>query len=275
MSTLADMPQREVWFESAGTRLFALEVGQLDSPRPIVFMHGGLADHRAAMLYVGPLLAAHRVILPDLRGAGRSVYADALTWQQLADDISALLAHLAIERAAIGGSSMGSGVALRFALSHPQRTLGLLLTAPVFAGAERGLSPAQAEAMRGMGEAGQVALERGVEALVPLYSRLPVVVRDRAVDMLLSFDAASVATTTRLLASGSQPFDSTDELAQLDAPALVVPGTDAEHPIEVAELYQQHIKRSQLADPAAPDLSTTITTFCAALPWPSCTENPA
>jgi len=269
MSTIAEVSQREVWYESAGTRLYALEVGQLDSPRPIVFMHGGLADHRAAMLYVGPLLAAHRVIIPDLRGAGRSVYAGALSWQQLADDLSALLTHLGIERAAIGGSSMGSGVALRFALSHPQRTLGLLLTAPVFAGSELGLSPAQAEAMRAMGEAGQLALERGVEALIPLYGRLPVVVRDRAVDMLRSFDAASVATTTRLLASGNQPFGSSGELAGLDVPALIIPGTDAEHPVAVAELYQQHIKRSQLADAAAPDLPIAIADFCSALPWPT------
>ena len=268
MSTFAEMPQREVWFESAGTRLYALEVGQLDSPRPIVFMHGGLADHRAAMLYVGPLLAAHRVIVPDLRGAGRSVYAGALSWQQLADDLGALLAHLGIKRAAFGGSSMGSGAALRFALSHPERTLGLLLTAPVFSGTDRGLSPAQAEAMRGMGEAGQLALERGVEALIPLYDKLPVVVRDRAIEMLKSFDAASVATTTRLLASGKQPFDSATELSKLTVPALIIPGTDPEHPVEVAELYKQHIEHAQLADPTNPGLPNIIANFCASLPWP-------
>jgi len=268
MSTFTATSEREVWFERAGTRLYALEVGQLDSTKPIVFMHGGLADHRAAMLYVGPLLAAHRVIVPDLRGAGRSVFAGALSWQQLADDLDALLAHLGIERAAIGGSSMGSGVALRFALSHPERTAGLLLTAPVFAGTDRGLSPAQAEAMRGMGEAGQIALERGVEALIPLYNRLPVVVRERAVEMLKSFDAASVATTTRLLASGKQPFDSAAELSKLTVPALVIAGTDAEHPVEVAELYKNHIQHAQLADPADADLPNIIASFCASLPWP-------
>ena len=272
MSTFAATPEREVWYESGGTRLFALEVGQLDSPRPVVFMHGGLADHRAAMLYVGPLLAAHRVILPDLRGAGRSVYGEELSWQQLADDLHALLAHLQLESAAIGGSSMGSGVALRFALSHPARTLGLLLTAPVFAGAERGLSTAQAEAMRAMGQAGEIALTDGVEALVPLYNRLPVVVRERAVEMLRSFDAASVAATTRLLASGKQPFDSADELAKLSAPALVIAGTDAEHPIDVAELYAKYLQHAQLADPADPELSTVIANFCRALPWSAATE---
>jgi pimeloyl-ACP methyl ester carboxylesterase len=267
MSTFDETPQREVWFESNGIRLYALEVGQLDSDRPIVFMHGGLADHRAAMLSVGPLLAAQRVILPDLRGAGRSVFAGELSWQQLASDLGALLSHLGIERAAIGGSSMGSGVALRFALSHPERTVGLLLTAPVYSGADRGLSAAQAEAMRAMGEAGQIALERGVEALIPLYGQLPVAIRDRAIEMLRSFDAASVATTTRLLASGAQPFSSASELDTLTTPALIIQGTDAEHPVEVAELYAQHIPEAQLANPTDPALPIIIASFAAGLPW--------
>ena len=162
---------------------------------------------------------------------------------------------------------MGSGVALRFALSHPERTLGLFLTAPVYAGTERGLSQAQAEAMRAMGEAGQVALERGVEALIPLYGRLPIAVRTRATEMLRSFDAASVATTTRLLASGQQPFDATTNLTTIQAPALIIPGTDPEHHTDVAQLYSQHLQQAQLEDPTNPNLPTTITTFAAALPW--------
>jgi pimeloyl-ACP methyl ester carboxylesterase len=232
-----------------------------------VFLHGGLADHRAAMLNVGPLLAAQRVFLPDLRGAGRSHFASELSWQMLADDLDAWLTQLALDRAAIGGSSMGSGVALRFALDHPERTLGLLLTAPVFRGAELGLSEAQTTAMRGMGEAGRIALERGVEALIPLYGRLPVVVRERAIEMLCSFDAASVASTTRLLASGAQPFHSVTELAALNMPALIIPGTDAEHPLDVAELYREHMPHAQLAHPADPELSSLIARFCSKLPW--------
>jgi hypothetical protein len=34
--------RKEIWFESDGTRLFALELGR---GAPIVFVHGGLADH--------------------------------------------------------------------------------------------------------------------------------------------------------------------------------------------------------------------------------------
>lgn len=66
--------QREIWFESNdGVRLFAHEAGA-DGPA-ILFVHGGLADHRAALFRVGALATSHRLVLPDLRGSGRSIHA--------------------------------------------------------------------------------------------------------------------------------------------------------------------------------------------------------
>lgn len=255
----------EIWFENRGTRLFAIEMGNKNA-HPVVFLHGGLADHRAALLNAAPLTAAYRVIMPDLRGSGRSVYREELSWQALADDLIALLDHLGIDAAAVGGSSMGSAVALRAALIHPQRVLGLLLVAPVFPGSDRGLSHAQDAAMRAIGESGQTALAHGVEALTPLYGRLPESIRERAIAMLRDFDAASLAATTRLLASEVQPFESISELAQITVPTLVVPGTDAEHPADVAELYAQHLPHARLAQPG-PELPADMTRFCAGLPW--------
>lgn len=257
--------QTEIWFESHGTRLHAIEMGDKHGD-PVVFLHGGLADHRAALLNASPLTAAYRVILPDLRGSGRSVYREELSWQALADDLLALLDHLGIESAAVGGSSMGSAVALRFALSHPERVLGLLLVSAVYPGSDRGLSQAQEAAMRAIGESGQTALEHGLDALIPLYGRLPEPIRERAVAMLRDFDAASLAATTRLLASNVQPFETITELAQISVPTLVVPGTDAEHPAEVAELYAQHLPHARLAQPG-PELAAALTSFCEALPW--------
>src|SRR5688572_15649936 len=85
---------REIQFECDGTRLFAVETGQ--GP-PVVFIHGGLADHRAALFRLAPLAATHRLITPDLRGSGRSHYGGELSWDRLADDLAALLTHLEIE----------------------------------------------------------------------------------------------------------------------------------------------------------------------------------
>lgn len=251
--------RREVWFESDGARLFALDVGE---GRPIVFIHGGLADHRAALFRVGPLAGSYRVIAPDLRGSGRSVHSGPLSWDQLADDVARLLDHLGIERAIIGGTSMGSAVALRFALRHPRRTRALVVMSPVYPGADRELAEASSAAMRVMAEAGQRALEHGVEALRPLFESLPAPIRDVAIQMMLGFDAASVAATTRFLASNAQPMATVSELAAIDVPVLLVPGTDPQHPAELAELYARHLRHPLVVDSTSPDLMERVVKFC-------------
>jgi 3-oxoadipate enol-lactonase len=253
----------EIWFESAGTRLYAVELGR---GSPIVFLHGGLADHRSTLFRLGALAASHHLLAPDLRGSGRSIYSGALAWDQLADDLRALLQHRGIERAVIGGTSMGSAVALRFALRHPSLTAGLVLISPVYPGADRGLTEASTAAMQAMALAGQRALETGIEALLPLYDRLPEPLRARALEMARGFDPASVTATTRFLAAGVQPIGRADDLASIAAPALLVPGTDAEHPAEIAELYARHLPRAVTVGAADPALLKRIAELARDLP---------
>lgn len=248
---------REIWFDSAGVRLYAVEQGRGPA---VVFLHGGLADHQASRFRLDGLAGSHRLITPDVRGAGRSIHAGALDWDMLADDVVALLLHLGLPHAVVGGSSAGSAVALRLALRHPSRVAALVLVSPVFAGRTHGLAPAQRLAFDRMHEAGQRALTEGIEAILPLYQTLPPPIRDAAVAMARRFDPASVAATTRLLASGAQPIEHLGELAALSMPTLVVPGTDPEHPAELAERYAEAIPRAVLGDPAA-DLAVTVAAF--------------
>src|SRR3990172_11480668 len=49
------------------------------------------------------------------------------TWEAHARDMRGLLDHLGIERAVVGGGSMGAGVSLTFALAWPERVEKLLL----------------------------------------------------------------------------------------------------------------------------------------------------
>lgn len=232
------METHEFFLEHEGARLFVAARG---GGRPLIFFHGGLADHRAALVMVGSLADRFRVITPDLRGSGRSRDGRPLTWDRLADDVAALCDHLGLARAWVGGVSMGSGVALRFALRHPRRVARLALVWPAFAGAARGYDAAQEVAMRAIAAHAERALVEGVDALAPLFAALPPELRARALAMAASFDVASVAATARLLASGDQPFAEPRELAQIAAPVLVVPGVDATHPAELAALYAEHL----------------------------------
>lgn len=248
----------EHWFESEG--LYAVERGH---GQPIVFLHGGLADHRAAVHAVGQLGASFRLITPDLRGSGRSIDAGPLTWDRLADGVATVLERLGLERVVIGGTSAGSAVALRFALRRPELCAALVLVSPLYPGAELGLDEAPRLAMQVMDAHAQRALVDGVEALFPLFERLPEPLRERALAMVASFDLASVAATTRLLASGQQPFASLAELQRIELPTLVVPGEDPQHPAAVASLYAAHIPDCRTG--ALAQLPEAIARFCSEL----------
>ncbi len=252
---------RQFHYPSAGAQLFAVELGE---GRPFIFLHGGLADHQASTIRLGALATSHRLIAPDLRGAGRSHHAGPLTWDLLADDLLALMQHLHLERAVVGGISAGSAVALRLALRAPDRVTALVLVSPVFPGGAEGLSDAQRLAMERMRAAGERALAEGIEALDPLYAALPAPIRELARAMARRFDPASVAATTRFLAEGAQPFERLEQLAALSMPVLVVPGTDPEHPAELAARYARTIPRAVLGDPD--DLAAAVDAFLRATP---------
>ncbi|MEU9038410.1 alpha/beta fold hydrolase [Streptomyces sp. NPDC048352] len=72
--------------------------------------------------------AGYRVIAPDLRGYGENPASGEQTLlADFADDLAALLAHLGIEQAVVGGVSMGGQIALELRLRHPGLVRALVL----------------------------------------------------------------------------------------------------------------------------------------------------
>lgn len=250
---------REFWFESGGVTLFAVEDGEGDV---IVMLHGGMANHLAALPFIAPLSAKHRVIAPDLRGSGKSRSGAALTFDQLADDVAALLDHIGVRRAVVGGASGGSGVALHFAIRHPDRASGLVLVMPVYAGEERGYTDGQKAAFAAMDAVASRALEEGVQVLRPLYANLPPNVREKALAMIEEFDPASVVATSHFIASGAQPFASMADLKSLAVPVLLVRGDDPIHPAEVSDLYAANLPNCRVIQASPADVAAAISAFC-------------
>lgn len=250
---------RDIWIQDRSVRLFAREDGE--GP-PLVFLHGGLADHRAVWPIVGSLVDDLRVITPDVRGSGRSWSGESLTFDTLADDVARLLDHLDLEDCVVGGVSSGSGVVVRFALRHPERTRGLAVLYPVYAGAEVGYTEEQVAAFTAMDAVAGRALAEGIEVLRPLYfGHLPPEVAERAWALASEFDPASVVATSRFVASGAQPFETARELGQIEAPTLLVRGNDPQHPASVSALYQDRIPNCIVA-PAETEPAAAILEFC-------------
>jgi pimeloyl-ACP methyl ester carboxylesterase len=94
-----------------------------------LLIHGWQAT---ADLNFHPLFASlgqsHRVIAPDLRGHGRSLYPEEpFTLEDAADDLAALLVDLGIESATLVGYSIGTAVAQTMAHRHPGLVAGMVL----------------------------------------------------------------------------------------------------------------------------------------------------
>lgn len=88
--------------------------------------------------------AGYRVIAPDLRGFGESSISDgAVAMETYADDMIGLLDRLGIERAVVGGMSMGGYVLMNLLERYPDR-----VPAAVFIVTKAGADDAAAKAKR-------------------------------------------------------------------------------------------------------------------------------
>lgn len=98
------------------------------SGAPLVLLHGGMLTIDLNFASLIPTLAqTHTVIGVEMQGHGRTANIDReITYPNLASDVVALLDHLGIERAAVLGHSMGGGVALELAVSHPDRVSAIV-----------------------------------------------------------------------------------------------------------------------------------------------------
>src|SRR5918996_1555585 len=97
-------------------------------PDPIVCLHGITAQHRAfnaAARYLEPSLGLVGV---DLRGRGDSDKPESgYSLEAHAADVVRVLDHLGLQRAVLAGHSMGGLVALKTALTFPERVRALVL----------------------------------------------------------------------------------------------------------------------------------------------------
>lgn len=86
-------------------------------------------DHTPWLLAQAPVFSQrYRFLTYDRRGTGRSS-SPAGEWSaaDLASDLAAFLDALAIDRAIVGGSSLGGVVTAQFAVDHPGRALALVI----------------------------------------------------------------------------------------------------------------------------------------------------
>lgn len=102
--------------------------------QPLVLLHGALSAIGTSFGKLLPDLAKERqVIAVEMQGHGHTADIDRpLRYEQLADDIAALLTQLGLEQADLFGWSLGAGVALQTAIRHPQVVRKLVLASVTY-----------------------------------------------------------------------------------------------------------------------------------------------
>ncbi|MGW1741524.1 alpha/beta fold hydrolase [Nocardia sp. NPDC001965] len=212
-----------------GHRLHAETRG--DGPL-VVLMHGGGPDHRSLLPLADRLADSYRIVLPDIRGYGQSRCPDpaAHTWSRYVEDVTALLDHLDVDRAVLAGMGLGSTIAARAAIAHPERVAAAILISlediedDAAKQAETAFLETFAETVR----------TRGIEAAwAPVLPGLAPVIGTLVRDAITRSDPASIAAAAAI--DRDRAFRNPDELAGLTAPTLVLPGIDHRHPTRFAE----------------------------------------
>jgi len=101
---------------------------------PVVLLHGSFMTITNNWTeWIGELSKSRKVIAVEMQGHGRTadIKRD-FSYENLADDVAALLDHLKIPSADLLGYSMGGGVALQGAIRHPEKVRKVVSISAVF-----------------------------------------------------------------------------------------------------------------------------------------------
>jgi pimeloyl-ACP methyl ester carboxylesterase len=240
--------------ERAGVALAGEEAGD---GVPVVLLHGLTATRRYVVMGSRALeRSGHRVVLYDARGHGRSSPAPdpaAYGYEALAADLLAVLDERGIERAVLGGASMGAHTIVRLALDHGDRVAGLIVITPGYTpeGEHNDLArwDALSDGLR----------EGGVEGFVAAYGDpgVPEAWRETVIKVLHQRLSAhehpdAVADALRAVPR-SRAFEDWAELGELDLPCVVVASRDEAdpgHPYAVGARYAEAIPGARLVSEA-------------------------
>jgi pimeloyl-ACP methyl ester carboxylesterase len=225
------MTLSQIYFREAG------------SGPPLLLIHGLMITGEMFEPVVHQLAQSHRVIVPDLRGHGRSKdVPPPYTCDRLAADLVQLLDRCGIESADVLGYSSGGAVAQQLVLDHPQRCHRLVLActyaynmASLREKVEGRLVPFFIRAM-GIRRFAKLVLSQGLKQ----------VAKDRAdwvTGMIGSQDERLMIEAWKAAIA----FDSRSRLSEIKCPTLIIAGSaDKGIPLHHAHMLHDGISGSKL-----------------------------
>ena len=204
---------------------------------PVILLHGAGGTHLYWPSEVRRL-AGYRIYAPDLPGHGKSGGRGQQSIQAYASNIIDWLESIGLHSALFVGHSMGSAIALTLALDYPEHILGLGL---VGGGARLKMNSALLESA-----SSDTTFQNAVDTVVgwSFSSQAP--------PELVALAGKRMAESRPSVLYGDflacDSFDVTERLAEIQAPTLVVCGTeDRMTPLRNAQYLVDNIPGARLA----------------------------
>jgi pimeloyl-ACP methyl ester carboxylesterase len=206
------------FLDAQGVRLHYRDEGK---GLPVLLLHAFPLSGAMFDAQLTALSGQVRLIVPDLRGFGQSSLGEGpATMDRLAEDALALLDHLGVEAAVVGGVSMGGYVSLALLRRDPGRVRALVLAdSQVGADDEAGRLARERLALDVLQQGTEVLVERQLPRLVgPSASEA---VKAQVREMMRATSPEGAAAALRGMA---QRVDGRDMLSRFGGPLLVLVG---------------------------------------------------
>jgi len=234
-----------------GAGSITLDGEQAGEGPPVVLLHGLSATRRNVVQGSRALIKrGYRLISYDARGHGASSPAPRYEYRDLVADLSAVLDHLELERAALVGSSMGAATAMAFALEHPERVPVLVQITPAYTGYAR-----TGDVDGEMWEKLATALDGGVDEFVRvaqpegLPDRWREIAREATRQRMERHEHLDAVGQALREIPGSVAWKGLEALSSLEVPVLIIGSqddADTLHPFGVAEEYARKLPSAEL-----------------------------
>ncbi len=221
-----------------------LHYDEYGSGDPVLLIHGLGGSSNVWGAQAPALSRFFRIIVPDLRGAGRSAARDGINVTTMVADLVELLDRLAITQAHTIGHSFGSVLAQHLAVNHPTRVGRLGLIGPIRA-------PSEA-AVKALTERAAQARREGLDAIANATVLVGTSAQTRARnpasaafvrEMVMRQDPQAYAATCEAIANTQGAA-----LETLHCPSLVLTGDeDATSPPAAARAIATALEGSTFA----------------------------
>jgi pimeloyl-ACP methyl ester carboxylesterase len=231
-----DMSQTGNFVNANGIKIFYESVG---SGKSLIFLHGSMGTSQVWKPYVPILSNDFKIILPDIRGHGKTENpGKKIDLHLMADDIVALIDSLKLDKPFLCGWSGGGDIGLDIAMRYPNSVTRLIVGGITLRVTETALASLKAMGLEGPG---QINFEQAEKAIPQLTNQW----KKDHIQSPLHWKELLTRVSFEMI---NPTLPANEDLKQITLPTLIIWGDrDQFLPVEDAvELYRL-IPNAQLA----------------------------